>query len=190
MGFFSRLLGTKKEETPKELAAEEALEGGSELAPELAPEADATQGELELAAEVELETKPTSAAQPELAEPSEPADSVQTANSAPVNFTPPKNPPDNAWQDSFILALRQTEPTPGHWAATLVEGLACEGGEGGEGREGSPEPLFWQRLELLLQSLNLPAAAAALFQKDLAEWLQSIDYKWSGSASAIADLRD
>ena len=38
MGFFSRLLGTKKEETPKELAAEEALEGGSELAPELAPE--------------------------------------------------------------------------------------------------------------------------------------------------------
>ena len=190
MGFFSRLLGTKKEETPKELAAEEALEGGSELAPELAPEADATQGELELAAEVELETKPTSAAQPELADPSEPADSVQTANSAPVNFTPPKNPPDNAWQDSFILALRQTEPTPGHWAATLVEGLACEGGEGGEGREGSPEPLFWQRLELLLQSLNLPAAAAALFQKDLAEWLQSIDYKWSGSASAIADLRD
>lgn len=236
MGFFSRLLGAKKEEgAPKELASEAALEGNSELAPEsevaTEPEASAEpESELEskagaapeLAAEPELETGPEPAPDgPELPDspelPDAPAllDSPDGPNSpdvAEVVGTPdnvkPASSAASAWQDSFILALRQTEPTPGHWAATLVEGLGAkreadpEAAAGAAGEAGGAESLFWQRLELLLQSLNLPAEQAALFQKDLADWLRSIDYKWPedissldgvnshGDLKSLEDLRD
>lgn len=203
MGFFSRLLsGKKEEETLGDLTTEEALEGGSELAPEAddgqgekpaqdeLPIKDEPQIELLIEPNVERKTVPEGEPEPEV-EPEFAAEAKSLAPSEPAAITKLAKPAA-AWQDDFILALRQTEPTPGHWAATLMQGLGEEGNaeEGNIDGEGSAEPLFWRRLELLLQSLNLPIEQTALFQKDLADWLQRTDYKWSGTFSSLDDLRD
>lgn len=73
-------------------------------------------------------------------------------------------------QEEFILKLREANPTPGGWLQVVLEGVD------------EVDESFWQRLEILLFSLNTPAEKAEIFLSDLRSWLNNM------GLSRIADI--
>ena len=72
------------------------------------------------------------------------------------------NPPIS--RDEFILELRKAEPTPGGWLKAVLEGID------------RADTVFWQRLALLLESLNIPTGDSEKFISELKAWLAEMGY--------------
>lgn len=72
---------------------------------------------------------------------------------------------------ALILELRKAEPKLSQWLAIILQDIS------------KVEPIFWQRLELLLYALDAPLNERQKFIADFASWLKAMDY------TELADFR-
>ena len=187
MGFFSRILGKKKEE---ELAGEPleaaALEGPA--SEDHSRGVSPAGGEPEGFAHGEEEPSPLSAPGNEAAEadapvPASALDKEQTDDAAGAAQVPAEadasgmaaQPSIN--RDEFILELRKADPTPGGWLKTVLEGIE------------QADLIFWQRLALLLESLNIPTGDSEKFISELKAWLAEMGYAKTGEFASELQYR-
>ena len=174
MGFFSRILGKKKEE---ELAGEPLEAAALERPASEDPSRGVSPagGEPEGFAHGEEEPSPLSAPGNEAAEadapvPASALDKEQTDDAAGAAQVPAEADASGMAaqpsidRDEFILELRKADPTPGGWLKTVLEGID------------RADLIFWQRLALLLESLNIPAGDSEKFISELKAWLAEMGY--------------
>lgn len=77
---------------------------------------------------------------------------------------PPIEATESIDRDAFILELRAVEPTPGNWLKAALHG--CE----------AVDDAFWRRLELLFESLQLPAGKGEDFIAELRRWIADMQF--------------